>query len=144
MIYLLEALNYYEDTWKITFYFVAALALLIGLLWTYYQVFIKGEKKKQPLKENIIYYNSEDIIENYNIEPKKKIDYEPINNYKINNYLNEIDNQKLNNTSNEFKKEKTNNNNNNNNNKNRNKKYTTNYKQHKNNNFKKKSSKKNW
>ena len=72
MIYLLEALDYYKDTWSITFYFVAALALLIGSFWTYYQIFIKGEKKREPLKENIIYNHSEDIIESNTINNKKR------------------------------------------------------------------------
>ena len=138
MIYLLEALDYYEDTWRITFYFVAALALLIGLLWTYDQVFIKGEKKKQPLKENIIYNNSDDVIENYNIEPKKKNNYEPINNYKIKDNLDEIDKQDIFDNSLEQSINKHSNNN---------IKKSINYKEQKNNynkknnNYKKKSSK---
>ena len=65
MFYLLEVSNAYNDTsWELTFYFVASLALLIGIFWTYYNVFIKkNKKKKTELKENIIYNNPEDTIE---------------------------------------------------------------------------------
>lgn len=65
MFYLLEVSNTYNDTsWELTFYFVASLALLIGIFWTYYNVFIKkNKKKKTELKENIIYNNPEDTIE---------------------------------------------------------------------------------
>ena len=64
MFYLLEVSNTYNDTsWELTFYFVASLALLIGIFWTYYNVFIKkNKKKKTELKENIIYNNPEDTI----------------------------------------------------------------------------------
>jgi len=72
MIKILEAAATYDDRWNITFYFVAALALLIGAFWTYMQVFVKPLKKKTVLKENIIYHNSEDLIEkNYDDKPKK-------------------------------------------------------------------------
>ena len=47
MIFILEALSYYEDTWNITFYYVVAIALLLGLGWTFYQMYGKGEKKKE-------------------------------------------------------------------------------------------------
>ncbi len=91
MIFILEALNYYDDIWSITFYFLVALALLLGLLWTYYQVIIKGGKKKEPLKENVIYNHSDDVIENYDIEPKKKESSLPKNNYVIRDYKDEIE-----------------------------------------------------
>jgi len=73
MIKILEAAVEYKDTWNITFYFVAALALLVGAFWTYMQVFVKPLKNKTVLKENIIYHNSEDLIEkNYETNKKKK------------------------------------------------------------------------
>ena len=86
MIFILEALSYYEDTWNITFYYIVAVALLIGIGWTYYQVFIKGEKKKEKLKENVIYNHSNDIIEDYDFEPKKKKNLVPMNNYVIKDF----------------------------------------------------------
>lgn len=88
MINILETVDLYQDTWKMTFYFVVSLSLLIGLLWTYYQVFMKSSKKKENLKENIIYNHPEDVIENYNIEPKRKknIVTEVKNNYIIKNH----------------------------------------------------------
>ena len=55
--------TYNDTSWQMTFYYIATLAFLIGAFWTYYQVFIKSKKKKQPLKENIIYNNTEDVIE---------------------------------------------------------------------------------
>ena len=57
--------TYNDTSWQMTFYYIATLAFLIGAFWTYYQVFIKSKKKKQPLKENIIYNNTEDVIEEY-------------------------------------------------------------------------------
>ena len=73
MIKILEAAVEYKDTWNITFYFVAALALLVGAFWTYMQVFVNPLKKKPALKENIIYHDSEDLIEkNYNTKKNKK------------------------------------------------------------------------
>ncbi len=76
MIYLLEQANTYNDTsWKLTFYFVASLSLLIGIFWTYYSVFIKkknNKKKKNELKENIIYNNPEDTIEESYKDIKKR------------------------------------------------------------------------
>ena len=93
MVFILEALNYYDDIWSITFYFLVAIALLLGLLWTYYQVIVKGEKKKEPLKENIIYNHSDDVIEDYDIEPKKKTTSLPKNNYVIRDYKEEIEHE---------------------------------------------------
>lgn len=73
MIKILEAAVQYNDTWNITFYFVTALALLVGAYWTYMQVFVKPIKKKPALKENIIYHDSEDLIEkSYETKKTKK------------------------------------------------------------------------
>ena len=64
MINFLEAATSYNDSWNLTFYYVATLALLIGIFWTYMQVFVKPKKdKKIKTKENTIYQNSEDTIE---------------------------------------------------------------------------------
>ena len=73
MINLLETVKNYNDSWNLTFYFIGALALLIGAFWTYMQVFVKPHKKKVVLKENVIYQNSEDTIEESTrkYEPKK-------------------------------------------------------------------------
>lgn len=62
-MYILEV---YKDTWDITFYYVITLAFLIGAFWTYMRVFLfnNKQKKKQDLKENIIYNHTEDLIEN--------------------------------------------------------------------------------
>ena len=74
MFYLFEVSNTYNDTsWELTFYFVASLALLIGIFWTYYNVFIKkNKKKKTELKENIIYNNPEDTIEESYKDTKRR------------------------------------------------------------------------
>ena len=74
MFYLLEVSNTYNDTsWELTFYFVASLALLIGIFWTYYNVFVKkNKKKKTELKENIIYNNPEDTIEESYKDTKRR------------------------------------------------------------------------
>ena len=76
MINLLEVVKNYNDSWNLTFYFVGALALLIGAFWTYIQVFVKPTKKKIATKENIIYQNTEDTIEDgdkyYKIKKKIK------------------------------------------------------------------------
>ena len=63
MFNILENVTNYNDTWNITFYFVVALALLIAIFWTYMQVVKNKFKKKEDLKENVIYDNSEDMIE---------------------------------------------------------------------------------
>lgn len=88
MINLLEVVEY-TDSWNMTFYYVGALVLLIGIFWTYMQVFVKGagKKKKEPLKENIIYHDTEDVIEESFKEPKpnknnKKYYYKNNNNNK--------------------------------------------------------------
>lgn len=67
MINMLETVIEHKDTWRATFYYVSVLILLSAIFWTYMQIFVlKQGKKKVPLKENVIYQNSEDIIENYN------------------------------------------------------------------------------
>ena len=72
MFNIIEVTTTYNDTsWQMTFYYIATLAFLIGAFWTYYQVFIKSKKKKQPLKENIIYDNPEDVIEESGKNNKK-------------------------------------------------------------------------
>ena len=64
MINFLEAATSYNDSWNLTFYYVATLAFIIGIFWTYMQVFVKPKKdKKIKTKENTIYQNSEDTIE---------------------------------------------------------------------------------
>ena len=81
MLNLLEnAVTYNDASWEMTFYFVAVLALLIGMFWTYYNVFLKRRSKKnrKELTENIIYNNPEDTIEesykdNKKIKKQKKI-----------------------------------------------------------------------
>lgn len=64
----------YNDSWNVTFYYVTVLALLIGIFWTYMQVFVKGNKgNKKPLKENTIYQQTDDVIEtgsNYKFKNK--------------------------------------------------------------------------
>ena len=70
---ILEAVTSNNDTWNVTFYYVLVLVFLIGFFWTYLQVFVKPlKKKKQQLKENIIYQHSEDIIEKSDIEYELK------------------------------------------------------------------------
>lgn len=88
MIYLLEAVDIYNDTWLLTFYFVLSISIVIGTAWTCYQMFWKRDKKllKTPLKENVIYNHSEDIIEYYEKYPKKREGQKPINNYKLRNF----------------------------------------------------------
>lgn len=64
LFYLLEEVSSYHDTWNLTFYYVLVLVILIGIFWTYMQVFVKPLKtKKEKLNENIIYQNNEDTIE---------------------------------------------------------------------------------
>ncbi len=70
MIKLLEVVA--NDEWNMVFYYILVLVLLIGLFVTYLQVFVKPLTKKKPLKENIIYQHSEDIIEESSIDYKKK------------------------------------------------------------------------
>ena len=74
MIKILEAFNVYDDTWKMTFYVVFAIAIMIGFAWTYFRMIKKEEihKGKRNLKENIIYNHSDDLIEKIDYEPKKK------------------------------------------------------------------------
>ena len=52
-----------QDDWSMVFYYILVLILLIGLFVTYLQIFVKPLTKKKPLKENIIYQHSEDLIE---------------------------------------------------------------------------------
>ena len=74
---ILETVTSNNDVWSVTFYYVLVLVFLIGFFWTYLQVFVKPLKKKKPLKENVIYQHSEDIIEKsdveYELKKKKKI-----------------------------------------------------------------------
>lgn len=88
MIYLLEAVDIYNDTWLLTFYFVLSISIVIGTAWTCYQMFWKRDKKllKTPLKENVIYNHSEDVIEYYEKYPKKREGEIPVNNYKLRNF----------------------------------------------------------
>ena len=73
MINFLEAATSYNDSWNLTFYYVATLSLLIGIFWTYMQVFVKPKKdKKIKTKENTIYQNSEDTIEESYKDSKTK------------------------------------------------------------------------
>ena len=72
MINILETVTKYNDSWNLTFYYIAALALLIGIFWTYLQVFVKPLKKKQALQENVIYNHPEDVIEESDKVPLKK------------------------------------------------------------------------
>lgn len=72
MINILETITKYNDSWNLTFYYIAALALLIGIFWTYLQVFVKPLKKKQALQENVIYNHPEDVIEESDKVPLKK------------------------------------------------------------------------
>ena len=51
MFKILEAATTYNDSWNITFWYIAVLALLIGIFWTYMQVFVKPLKKQKNLKE---------------------------------------------------------------------------------------------
>ena len=69
---ILETVNTYNDTWKVTFYYILVLIILIAIFWTYIQVFVKPLNKKKNLKENVIYQHSEDIIENYTNENYQK------------------------------------------------------------------------
>ena len=71
MINMLEVLNTYDDTWAITFYFVAAIAIMIGLLWTVYQIH-KQEKKNGKIQENVIYNKTDDLIESMDVLPERK------------------------------------------------------------------------
>ena len=70
MIELLEVVA--NDEWSMVFYYILVLVLLIGLFIAYLQVFVKPLTKKRPLKENIIYQHSEDIIEESSKDYKKK------------------------------------------------------------------------
>ena len=72
MINILETITKYNDSWNLTFYYIVALALLIGIFWTYLQVFVKPLKKKQALQENVIYNHPEDVIEESDKVPLKK------------------------------------------------------------------------
>lgn len=69
IINLLESVETYNDTsWQMTFYFVSIIALLIGITWTYIKIFVKKKNKLNKnnttgIKNNPIYENSEDIIE---------------------------------------------------------------------------------
>ena len=60
-----------KDDWSMVFYYILVLILLIGLFVTYLQIFVKPLTKKKPLKENIIYQHSEDLIEESSKDYKK-------------------------------------------------------------------------
>jgi len=62
MIKFLEVFNANDFKWQLTFYLVAGIAMIIGLLWTCYKIF-KNDKKKQMKEVNTIYDNVEDVIE---------------------------------------------------------------------------------
>lgn len=87
MFNILETVDKYNDTWKMTFYFIAALAIMIGLLWTLYQMIKKDTSKQKKLKENVIYNKSYDAIENENLTKNKKDSNRVINYYDV--YQNE-------------------------------------------------------
>lgn len=78
MLNILEnVVTYNDSSWEMTFYFVTVLALLIGMFWTYYNVFLKKKSKKvkKELTENIIYNNTEDVIEESYKDNKKTRKY---------------------------------------------------------------------
>lgn len=87
MFNILETVDKYNDTWKMTFYFVAAIAIMIGLFWTIRQMIKKDASKQNKLKENLIYNKSYDAIENDSLNKKKKDDNRVINYYDV--YQNE-------------------------------------------------------
>ena len=62
MIYFLETFEANDFKWQLTFYLVAGIAMIIGLLWTCFKIF-KNDKKKQTKEINTIYDNYEDVIE---------------------------------------------------------------------------------
>ncbi len=104
MIYLLEEATNgkFDDSFTATFYYIAVLAILIGIFWTYFQVFVRGKKKdKEDLKENVIYQNTEDVIE----EASKDEYYRKKNKNKNRNYNYYTNN---NNSNNNYKKNKNN------------------------------------
>lgn len=137
MFNILETVDLYEDTWLLTFYFVLSFSLLIGTAWTCYQMFWKRDKKKEPLKENIIYNNSDDVIEQYDEKYQKKENKIPFNNYKLKEFaVNKED------IFDNYQDELKNSNNNNNNNNNKNNKHNNYYK--KNNYSKSKGNKNNY
>ena len=78
MLNLLEVVGLYDDTWKITFYFVLAVAILLGLVWTVLQVY-KNDKKAN--KTNVIYDKSYDAIEESTNSKKSKKDNQEVVNY---------------------------------------------------------------
>ena len=115
MINYLDAVNYYKDTWNITFYFIVAIALIIGIFWTILQA--NKKKKKDMLEENIIYNHSEDMIEDYQPLKKGREDT-PINNYVVPNQNKEYNIDKVSDTQDSNKKTNNYYNHKNNNNKN--------------------------
>ncbi|MBQ8891677.1 MAG: hypothetical protein IJ068_02300 [Bacilli bacterium] len=83
MIKFIEATvvnNNYNDNWSITFYFVALAAITISLIWTILKMNKQEKKNNNQYKENTIYNKSEDLIENMDVFPKRKIK-ERIENY---------------------------------------------------------------
>ena len=82
MLNILEVLNTYDDKWRMTFYFVAALAILIGFFWTYYQMYKNEDKNKKSSKEkNAIYDHPMDILEDIDLIPIKRKEDTSIQNY---------------------------------------------------------------
>lgn len=69
MFNILEVNSTFNDTWRMTFYFIVAIAILLGLLWTVFQLY-KNDKKKNTSNE--IYDKSYDAIEEDNIKRKNK------------------------------------------------------------------------
>ena len=83
----------YNDTWMLTFYFIAALAILIGLFWTIYKK--NKYDKKNKLNENTIYNKSYDAIENMDAEPKRKENMNYYDVYQNENKHDAIDNEEI-------------------------------------------------
>ncbi len=108
MIKLLEVVETYNDTWQITFYYIMVLIFLVGIFWTYMQVFVKKAKpQKKPLKENIIYQHSEDIIEEYDLPRNAKKNYKKKTNVTTSSNKKKSTNSKNNKTKKGKSKEKS-------------------------------------
>ena len=75
MIKFIEAtvVNNYNDNWNITFYFVAFAAIMISLFWTIYKMNKQEKKNNGNVKENTIYNKTEDLIENMDVFPRRKM-----------------------------------------------------------------------
>ncbi|MBR3661255.1 MAG: hypothetical protein IKN63_05100 [Bacilli bacterium] len=68
MLNLLEIAGSYDDSWRLTFYFILALVILLGLIWTVLQIYKKDKKNN---KTNVIYDKPYDAIEDNNNNSKK-------------------------------------------------------------------------